>query len=213
MVNRQKSKSKVKDIVLRHISNNIKQYIIVALLFTIGIIIGILLIKNSSIDTKIEINEYLNDFTKNLKDVGNIDKNKLLLTTMKSNLKITILMWFMGSTVIGIPAVLGIIIFKGVCIGYTVSSLIGVFGIKSGTIITFLSIFIQNLVLIPAILAIGVSGINLYKVITKNRHRENVKMEILRHTVFCVIMLALVFVSCFIESFISPSLIEWYVKI
>ena len=213
MIKKQKNNSQIKEIILNHINNHIKQYIIVILLFMIGIIIGILLIKNSSNYIKSEINNYMNTFTYNLKGESIINKHKLLFSSIKNNLKTTVLMWFMGSTVIGIPIVLGIIIFKGICIGYTVSSLIGVFGVKSGITISFLSIFIQNIILIPAFWALGVSGLDLYKVITKNRHRENVKIEILRHTVFSSIIFCFILISCFIESYVSSTLTEWYVNL
>ena len=155
----------------------------------------------------------MNNFAESLKGDSTVNKNKLFLSSIKNNTKTTVLMWFMGSTVIGIPVVLGMIVFKGICIGYTVSTMIGVFGAGSGMIMSFLSIFIQNLVLIPAILALGVSGLDLYKVITKNRHRENVKVEILRHTVFFGVIFVFVLVACLIESYVSSALTEWFVNL
>lgn len=208
----QKNRSDIKEILLNHINNNIKQYIVVILLFIIGIIIGIILIENASDHIKTEISTYMNTFTQNLKENSNVNKNKLFLTSVKNNLKTTLLMWFMGSTIIGIPIVFCMIVFKGICIGYTVSSLLGVFGIGKGIIMTFLSIFIHNIIYIPAILALGVSGINLYKVITKNRYRENVKMEILRHTIFSGIIFVFILLSSLIESYVSSTLTEWYVN-
>ena len=209
----QKNRSNVKEILLNHINNNIKQYIVVILLFIIGIIIGMLLIENASDEIKTEISSYMSSFTQNLKENSNVNKNKLFLTSVKNNLKTTLLMWFMGSTIIGIPIVFGMIVFKGICIGYTVSSLLGVFGTGKGIMLTFFSIFLHNIICIPAILALGVSGINLYKVITKNRHRENVKMEILRHTIFSGIIFVFILLSSFIESYVSSTLTEWYVNL
>ena len=198
---------------MNHINNHIKQYIFVILLFVIGLIIGILLIKNSSYEVQNEISTYMNEFKESLKNGSNVDKNKLFINSLKNNFKTAIIMWFMGGAVIGIPIVLGIIVFKGIGIGYTISSLLGVFGTQNGIIMTFLSIFLQNLILIPAILALGVSGLDLYKVITKNRHRENIKMEILRHTIFSGIMFLFILVSSVIESYISSGLVEWYMNL
>lgn len=213
MLKRQRNNSKIKEIVLNHINNHIKQYIFVILLFVIGLIIGILLIKNSSYEVQNEISTYMNEFKESLKNGSNVDKNKLFINSLKNNFKTAIIMWFMGGAVIGIPIVLGIIVFKGIGIGYTISSLLGVFGTQNGIIMTFLSIFLQNLILIPAILALGVSGLDLYKVITKNRHRENIKMEILRHTIFSGIMFLFILVSSVIESYISSGLVEWYMNL
>lgn len=208
-----KSDLPIRDIVLKHINNNIRQYVFVFLLFVIGIIIGILLIENSSHETQTEISTYINEFVNNLKGDNDVNKTELLLSSIKSNLKTTILMWFMGSTIIGIPIVLGIIIFKGICISYTVSALIGVFGAKSGIIMSFLAVFLQNVLFVPAMFALGVSGLNLYKVITKNRHKENVKIEIVRHTVFSIIIFVFIIIACFIEAYVSSALTEFYINV
>ena len=42
---------------------------------------------------------------------------------------------------------------------------------------------------IPAIIAIAVSAFKLYKSIVKDRNKENIKIEIIRHTIFSLIML------------------------
>ena len=212
-IKKQSSGSKIIEVVINHIENHVKQYIFVILLFFIGIIIGILLINNASEDIKGEISNYINTFEDNLKGDGKIDNNKLLLSSIINNTKTTILMWFMGSTVIGIPIVLGTIVFKGIGIGYTISSLIGVMGPQNGIIIAFLAIFLHNLIYIPAIFALGVSGLDLYKVITKNMHRENVKIQIARHTIFSIIIFIIILFSSLIESYASATLTEWYINI
>ena len=56
-------------------------------------------------------------------------------------------------------------------------------------------LLLQNLLVIPAILALAVSGIKLYKSIMKDKTKENVKIEMLRHTVFSLIMLLVLIVS------------------
>ena len=61
--------------------------------------------------------------------------------------------------------------------------------------------------LIPCILAVAVSGINLYKSIIKDRRKENIKIEIIRHTIFCLIMLAVMAIGALIETYISSNLL------
>ena len=74
------------------------------------------------------------------------------------------------------------------------------------------SLVLQNIILIPALIAISVSGFKLYKSIVKNRERENIKVEILRHTIFSLIMLFLLCIAALIETFISTNILKNFIK-
>lgn len=121
--------SKTKEVFITHIRNNIKQYSIVLLLFLIGLILGTIFVNNAS-QTQIEdVTSYLNEFISSLKTNAQIDKTTLLKDRLISNLLLALALWFVGSTVIGVPIVYGIILYRGFCLGYTISSVIATFGI------------------------------------------------------------------------------------
>lgn len=48
----------------------------------------------------------------------------------------------------------------------------------------------------------------LYKSIVKDKRKENIKLEISRHTLFCILILALLEISAFIEVYISTNLLQ-----
>lgn len=48
----------------------------------------------------------------------------------------------------------------------------------------------------------------LYKSIVKDKRKENIKLEITRHTIFCVLILLFLEVSAFVEVYISTSLVQ-----
>lgn len=48
----------------------------------------------------------------------------------------------------------------------------------------------------------------LYKSIVKNKRKENIKIEITRHTIFSVFILILLGVSAIIEVYVSTSLLQ-----
>lgn len=70
----------------------------------------------------------------------------------------------------------------------------------------------QNLIFIPAILTLGVSSIKLYKSIMKDRRKENIKIEIVRHTIISTIMLVMFMLSAIIETQISAIIFKKIVK-
>ena len=67
---------------------------------------------------------------------------------------------------------------------------------------------LQKIVIIPCILSLAVSGLKLYKSIIKDRRRENVKIEIVRHTIFSILVLIMLIIASLIETYISTSLLQ-----
>lgn len=74
------------------------------------------------------------------------------------------------------------------------------------------SLLLQNLIFVPSLIAIGVSGFKLYKSIVKNRKKENIKIEILRHTIFSIIMVLGLCISGGIEIFVSTNILKKIIK-
>ena len=136
----------------------------------------------------------------------------LLRNAITQNALLAIVIWFFGTTVIGIPVVFAIIIYRGFCLGYTISLCITIMGLGKGISFVLVTLVLQNLLFIPAMLAIAVSGIKLYKSIVKDKTKENVKLEILRHTVFSGIMLIILCISAVIEIFLSTNLLKMVIK-
>lgn len=209
---RKRKNLKVVEIIKQHVINNSKEYVVVTLLFIIGIFLGVLFVNNIQEAQRVEISSYFNNFTEKLKQIEQLDQAQLLKTSIGYNIMLAIIIWFFGTTVIGIPVVFGIVLYRGFCLGYTVSVCISIMGLSKGLIFVLLSLLLQNVIVIPAILALAVSGIKLYKSIIKDREKENIKVEILRHTIFSLIMLVLLVMSSLIEIFISTNLLKTLIK-
>lgn len=198
--------------IKEHVLNNKKEYIIVSILFVIGIFLGVFFINNVNEEPKIQITEYLNQFIEQLKNTETLNNIDLLKTSIGQNIILAICLWFFGTTIIGIPIVFGIVVYRGFCLGYTIAAVIYVMGISKGVLFVFILLLLQNLLIIPAILALAVSGIKLYKSITKDNRKENVKLEVVRHTVFSLIMLGILILSSVIEIFVSTNILKLCIK-
>ena len=203
---------KFRDLILKHILNNKKEYIIVTLLFIIGIFVGVFFVNNLDESSKTGVQEYLNNFVEKFKQIEKLDNISLLKTSIIQNIIFAVILWFFGTTVIGIPIVFGIIIYRGFCFGYTISVCVTIMGVSKGLIFTLVNLLLPSLLIIPAILAIGVSGFKLYKSIVKDRAKENIKLEIIRHTVFSVIMLLVMILSSLVEVFICTNILKGIIK-
>ena len=197
----------IKRVIEEHITRNIRTYFILIIIFLLGLIIGLIVVNNSSEGQETEIANYINNFITELKNGAKLDYFRLLKNSFGNNLFLVIILWFMSSTVIGIPIVYGIIGYKGFCMGYTISAVVMTLGTGKGIAFSLTSMLIHNIILIPCMLAVAVSGINLYKSIIKDRRKENIKIEIIRHTIFCLIMLAVMSIGALIETYISSNLL------
>lgn len=197
----------IKKVIEEHITRNVKTYFILIIIFLLGLIIGLIVVNNSSAEQETEITNYINYFVTELKNGSKLDYFKLLKSSFANNLFLVIILWFMSSTVIGIPIVYGMIGYKGFCMGYTISSVVLTLGTGKGIAFVLSSMLIHNIILIPCMLAVAVSGINLYKSIIKDRRKENIKIEIIRHTVFCLILLAIMAVGSLVETYVSSNLL------
>lgn len=122
--------SKVKEAILTHIKNNLREYAIITIIFMIGIIFGVVFVNNSGQTQADEISSYINSFVSSLKENAQINKTELLKDALISNFILALSLWFVGSTVIGIPIVYGVIAYKGFCLGYTISASVASLGTR-----------------------------------------------------------------------------------
>ena len=212
MRNRQRRKSRIKEVVVSYINKNSKEFLAASIVFIVGIILSILFINKVNDGQINNISDYINQFINVIKNGGDIDKLELLKNVIRNNLILCILLWIIGSTIIGMPILYAVIAFKGFCLGYTISILIKVLGSSKGIVFAISSILLQNIIIIPCILAMAVSGIKLHNSIIKDKRRDNIKMEIYKHTIFCFIISLFIILSSFVEVYISTNMMIIYIK-
>lgn len=209
---RKNKRIEIIQIIKEHVINNKKEYMIVSLLFIIGIFLGVLFVNHIQDNQKLEITTYLNTFMDKMKNTEDLNYIELLRNSMKQNILLAIVLWFFGTTVIGIPIVFGMVLYRGFCLGYTIAVYITIMGMPQGLLLVLTLLLLQNIVFIPATLALAVSGFKLYKSIIKDRKKENVKIEVIRHTIFSFIMLLLLIMSSVIEIFLSTNFFKGIIK-
>lgn len=205
-----KKKNEIFIAIKEDILNNAKSYFIILIIFAVGVFLGVMFI--NQMQDKGGIEKYINTYIGETKGLENGDYLTELQKDIFSNIGLVLALWFAGTTIIGIPIVLGIILVRGFCLGYTIASCVFVLGKMKGIIFILITIFLQNIIFIPALMILGVSSIKLYKSIIKDRRKENIKVSVFKHSIVSIgIMLALV-LSSIIKIEISYRLIVNLIK-
>lgn len=207
-----RKRSKIATTIIEFVKNNIKEYIIITLTFLIGIFLGVMFVNNLEEKQKNEINSYVDTYIEAFKQSDSSENIKLLQNNIKDNIVLSLIIWFIGSTIIGMPIVFGIIALRGFCLGYTISSITIVFGVTKGMAFTSISIIMQNMLFIPAIISLGVSALKTYKSIYSDKRQEKIKLELIRHTIFSIFISLILIVSAIVETEISTNLLRGLIK-
>lgn len=207
-----KRTSNLKNTIMNYCANNSKEYILVILIFIIGLFIGVMFLNNCSDEKATNISAYISDFIQKFQNIQNTNNSDLVIDSVKGNILLAIIIWLAGTTIIGMPIVLGLILFRGFCLGYTVSSICYTLGLGKGLLFCLITLLLQNIIFIPALLTLGVSSVKLYKSIINDKRKENIKVEIIRHTVISFIMLIIFILSSFMENEVSIRFLQLFIK-
>ena len=206
----QKRKKEILNIIKQEILNNIKSYVIVTIIFIIGIFLGVLFINQT--ESKDNILQYINTYIDEMKTLQNVDFLGGLKNDIHNNILLVLLLWFAGTTIIGIPIVFGTILTRGFCLGYTISACVLTLGKWKGLMFILLTIFLQNAIFIPSLLVLGVSSVKLYKSIIKDRRKENIKLSIFKHSIISLFILIALIISSIIKIEVSYRLTLIFAK-
>lgn len=197
--------TKLKRSFFDYIKENLFLYFIAILILVVGIVSGSISVKALNVQQKDNLINYINLFFQKV-DINALNSKLVLKYSILNNLKLVSLIWVLGLTIIGIPFVMLILFIKGFILGFTVGFLIDELGF-TGILFSTISIFPQNIIIIPSIVIIGVSALSFSLILLKNK-RETEKFSIIQqvtgYTILVSLMALIIILGCFIEAYISP---------
>lgn len=194
--------SNFKNSLIQHFKENILMYLIVFFFLVSGTIMGSIAVKALDSVQKENLINYLTIFFKNT-DINEIDESTAFKQALLSNIKISLLIWILGVTVIGIPLILLLIAFRGFVLGFTVAFLVDELGLK-GVIFSILALLPQNIVNIPVIIILGVTAISFSLFLFRRKRQINLLQVFLCYIVIGIFLNAFFLVGSLIEAYITP---------
>ena len=112
------------NVIVTHFQNNFREYTIAGIIFFIGILLGIVFVNNLTDVQTNDISTYITNSITALKDDNVLNQIQMLKENIRQDIFTVVLLWILGSTVIGLLLVYLLVCFKGFCLGYTISSII-----------------------------------------------------------------------------------------
>ena len=191
----------------QHIRNNRWQYIVIGLVFLVGLVMG---------GQKVEgleggVRDYLRELIVTYLQEGQkapIYGPGILLAALATQAKTVVAIWFLGLTVIGVPLILAVVFLRGYALGFTVGFLVQQKG-GAGVIMSILSILPQNLVYIPLLIIWAVIAVNFSSYLIGRHPGAALGKTLINYSLLLAVFLVLFTAGAFIEAYLSP----WFLSL
>lgn len=195
--------------IVKHIKANRWQYLLITIIFTVGLISGGYRVHDLETSVKSHLLSLIDNYLRGSSQ-GEMAGGTLLLYAFLNQAKTIILVWFLGLTVIGMPLILGICFLKGFSLGFTIGFLVQERA-GEGVLISVLAILPQNLLYIPLLIIWSVIAIKFSIFITGGRHGNTLSLSkaLAAFTAQMMIFLLLALAGALIEAYFSP----WFIQI
>ena len=134
----------------------------------------------------------------------------VFLRSAANNFGLLLVILLAGITVVGFPAALLAVAYKGMALGFSSALLIDSMGGK-GAVVILLSMVPQNLLLMPALLIAAVAAVNLSAQVFSGRQKgikKSLGFSAGPYLSIFAVLAAAVLAGCLIEAFIAPVLLQ-----
>ncbi|MGL4820891.1 MAG: stage II sporulation protein M, partial [Bacilli bacterium] len=195
-----------------HWQTHLPLYIFIAVLFFVGILCGALFTNSMSSVERETLEHYLNGFYGLLREDKLIVESSLFRESFLDDVKLLLIIWVLGMSMIGVVGVSGIVFLKGVALGFSVGLLVKQFGLQ-GMFLAIGSIIPQNILLLPLLFAASVmslrfAGVLIKKLVQKQAGNIDFWSEMGSYTAGFALTILLALIPSLAETFLSPYVME-----
>ena len=200
---------KKQNIFFSYLKRKRKIFWILLVFFLLGIISGIGLINLIAGTSKTQVSEYVLSLENHIKSEESINKNVVLMHSMKQNILFVSMICLLGCTFWGSFLVYLAIFYKGFSIGFTISAILATLGVQKGCLFSVNSLLCQNLIFLPMMFILAENSVSLYHNL-KNDGMRGEKKEVIRYVILFVISLVIAVISSFFETYISMNFLKFF---
>ncbi|MTH52262.1 stage II sporulation protein M [Bacillus mangrovi] len=211
-------KQPVKTFISNHIKQHSSIYLFVCVLFMMGVIFGAIIVNSMTFTQKEDLFFYLSRFFGQITDGKTADPGEMFQQSFMHNLKYLGLIWILGISIIGLPAILVMLFLKGMVVGFTVGFLVNQME-WNGFLLSFVSVLPQNILIIPAFIILSAAAVSFslklaMHLLNKKRTLSDSPLQSFSRyaAIFAGILILIAAASC-LEAYASPQLMKAVVPI
>jgi stage II sporulation protein M len=185
---------------------------LVAILFSMGIIFGLLAAGVLDMDQKEQL---VNFIQQSFHTKINFQNHAYTRQTIVANIQTVFFLFFMGISVIGVPLALLLIFTRGFILGFSIGFLFQNMGFK-GFILTLTGVLPHNLLIIPALFLMVIAVIDCAAALTKirfTRKQVSIGPELVKCATITCIVLAIMICAGLVQGYVTPFMSSWLTKI
>jgi stage II sporulation protein M len=191
----------------QHIRDNRWQYLVISLIFLIGLAMGAQKVEGLEGGVRDYLGEMIDNYLLEGRE-SPIYGSGILLAAAATQAKTVLAIWFLGLTIIGVPLILAVVFLRGYALGFTVGFLIHQKG-GAGVLMSILSILPQNLVYIPFLIIWSVVAVNFSAYLVGRNSGGSLGRTFGNYSLLLAIFMLLFIVGAFIEAYLSP----WFLSL
>jgi stage II sporulation protein M len=197
------------DKLKEYLKMNKKVFIFLFVLFIVALVAGsIFSVTLNDNDTAL-VNTYLENYINSIND-NTINFKDTFINSISSNLIITIIIWLLGISVIGLPIIIFLFFYKCFVIGFAISSILMKYKVK-GLLLSIFYVFPHHIInILLTMILISYAFIISIKIIGAVIKRKEMSFRDITYKYLVILgltCLVLVFSSLY-EAFIVPKLIK-----
>ncbi|MFC2948249.1 stage II sporulation protein M [Virgibacillus sediminis] len=202
-------------LTINHFKEHATIYLFMTILFLTGIIFGAILVNSMSFVQKQDLFFYMERFFGQIIDGQQMANTEILRNSLSYHLKYLLLLFLLGLSVIGLPAVWVLLFAKGMMVGFSVGFIVNQLGTE-GMLLASLAIAPQNILIIPVYIAAGsvsmIFSLTLLGKLFTRKISQPVFQPFGRYMFFFLCLLGVAFLAAVLEAYVANEAMEAWIK-
>lgn len=197
------------------LKSNMMKWVYLGVVMFAGAVFGSLFIQVLPSEQQIGLGNEIVLYMNWIKQSSDINSSYLFWDTFFGYFKWVALLFILGITVVGVPIIIVLNFLKGFLLGCSIHFVVQMFGAQ-GVLLSLVTVIPHNVVAVPAILILSSAAIGFSTFLVKKRlilhdgNAGNVREALISYSAVAMSMLVLLAVAAFIEVYVSPQMMEWY---
>lgn len=194
------------------LKSNLSKWIYLGVVMFAGAVFGSIFIQVLPSEQQLGLGHEITIYMNWMKQSSDVNSSYLFWEAFFKYFIWVTLLFILGITVIGVPLIIVLNFLKGFLLGCSIHIVVQMFGTQ-GILLSIATVVPHNVVAVPAILILSSTAIGFSTHIVKKRlmtHKGNLREAFVSYSTVAMSMLILLAIAAFVQVYISPQVMEWY---